>query len=75
MTPVDGKMAMGNKAGLAHATNFLAEIGPAARTIADLPPHKRAEVGPRLERAIKPFMQEDGLVLQGSVWVVEAQKV
>jgi SAM-dependent methyltransferase len=74
ITPVDGDMAMGHAAGLAHATNFLAEIGPAARAIADLPPHKRGEVGPRLEHAIKPFMRGEGLVLQGAVWVVEAVK-
>jgi ubiquinone/menaquinone biosynthesis C-methylase UbiE len=74
ITPVDGAMAMGNPMGLSHATNFLAEIGPAARAIADLPANKRGEVVPRLEAAIKPFMQGEGLVLQGAIWVVEAQK-
>jgi ubiquinone/menaquinone biosynthesis C-methylase UbiE len=74
ITPVDGAMAMGNPIGLSHATNFLAEIGPAARAIADLPANKRGEVVPRLEAAIKPFMQGEGLVLQGAIWVVEAQK-
>jgi ubiquinone/menaquinone biosynthesis C-methylase UbiE len=74
ITPVDGAMAMGTAAGLAHATNFLAEIGPAARAIADLPKEQRGEVAPRLEAAIKPFMKDNGLVLQGGVWVVEAIK-
>jgi SAM-dependent methyltransferase len=74
ITPVDGPMAMGRPLGIVEAARFLAEIGPAARAIADLPEAKRGQATPRLEAAIKPFMQGDGLVLQGGIWVVEARR-
>jgi ubiquinone/menaquinone biosynthesis C-methylase UbiE len=72
ITPFDGQMAMGAAKGVEAAAGFLAEIGPAARAIAELPKELRPEVTSRLEAAIAPHMQGGGLVLQGAVWIVEA---
>jgi SAM-dependent methyltransferase len=74
ITPFDGDMTMGKANGLQDAAAYIAEIGPAARAIADLPKEKRPEVVERLEAAIAPLMHGDALVLQGGVWVVEAVK-
>jgi ubiquinone/menaquinone biosynthesis C-methylase UbiE len=75
ITPFDGEMTMGGAKGIQDAAAYLAEIGPAARAIADLPKEKRPEVVRRLEAAITPHMRGDALVLKGGVWVVEAVKV
>jgi SAM-dependent methyltransferase len=75
ITPFDGKMTMGGVKGIENAATYLAEIGPAARAIAELPKEKRPEVTTRLEAIIAPLMQGAALVLQGSVWVVEAVRV
>jgi SAM-dependent methyltransferase len=72
-TPVDGEMVMGGRGGAGAAAQFLAEIGPAARAIADLPEAQRPQVRARLEAAIAPFMRDNQLVLKGAVWVVEAR--
>jgi ubiquinone/menaquinone biosynthesis C-methylase UbiE len=72
ITPFDGEMAMGGSKGRREATNYLAEIGPAARAIGELPKERRSEVMKRLEAAVAPWMRGDALVLQGAVWVVEA---
>jgi hypothetical protein len=74
ITPFDGEMTMGGTKGVQDAAAYLAEIGPAARAIADLPKEKRPEVVARLEAAVTPYMRGDALVLQGGVWVVEATK-
>jgi ubiquinone/menaquinone biosynthesis C-methylase UbiE len=72
ITPFDGHMAMGAAKGVQAAAAYLAEIGPAARAIAELPKEKRPEVMGRLEAVVSRHMQGDGLVLQGAIWVVEA---
>jgi ubiquinone/menaquinone biosynthesis C-methylase UbiE len=72
MTPFDGEMAMGSPKGVEAASAYIAEIGPAARAIADLPKERRPEVIKRLEAAVTPLMRGDSLVLQGGIWVVEA---
>jgi ubiquinone/menaquinone biosynthesis C-methylase UbiE len=72
ITPFDGHMAMGAAKGIEAAAAYLAEIGPAARAIAELPKEKRPEVMARLEAVVAKHMHGDGLVLQGAVWVVEA---
>jgi ubiquinone/menaquinone biosynthesis C-methylase UbiE len=72
ITPFDGEMAMGHPKGVEAAAAYIAEIGPAARAIADLPKERRPEVVARLEAAVKPLMRGDALMLQGGVWVVEA---
>lgn len=74
ITPFDGDMVLGGNKGISEAAAFLAEIGPAARAIADLPSTQRPTLLKRLEAAIEPFMQGDRLVLKGAVWVVEATK-
>jgi SAM-dependent methyltransferase len=72
ITPFDGHMAMGAAKGVEAAATYLAEIGPAARAIAELPKEKRPEVMERLEAVVAKHMSGAGLVLQGAVWVVEA---
>ncbi len=72
ITPYDGEMVMGGSKGVQEAANYVAEIGPAARAIAELAKEKRPEVLARLEAIITPLMRGDALVLQGGVWVVEA---
>lgn len=72
ITPFDGEMTMGGLKGIQAAAAYIAEIGPAARAIAELPKEKRPQVMARLEAAIAPLMRDDNLVLQGGVWVVEA---
>lgn len=72
ITPYDGQMAMGGAKGVEAAAAYIAEIGPAARAIAELPKQARPAMITRLETAIVPFMRGDQLVLQGGVWVVEA---
>jgi SAM-dependent methyltransferase len=72
ITPFDGDMAMGSPKGIEAAASYIAEIGPAARAIADLPKEMRPQVVKRLEAAVAPLMQGDALILQGGVWVVEA---
>lgn len=72
ITPFDGEMAMGSPRGIEAAAAYIAEIGPAARAIADLPKERRPEVMARLEAIVAPLMRGDALVLQGGVWVVEA---
>jgi SAM-dependent methyltransferase len=72
ITPFDGQMAMGAAKGIEAAAAYLAEIGPAARAIADLPKEERPEVMARLEAVVAKHMSGDGLVLQGAIWVVEA---
>jgi SAM-dependent methyltransferase len=74
ITPYDGDMRMGSANGVQGAATYLAEIGPAARAIADLPKEQRPPVVKRLEAAIAPFMRGDALVLNGAIWVVEAVK-
>jgi SAM-dependent methyltransferase len=74
ITPFDSEMTMGGTKGIQDAAAYIAEIGPAARAIADLPKEKRPEVIKRLEAAIAPLMRGDALVLQGGIWVVEAVK-
>jgi ubiquinone/menaquinone biosynthesis C-methylase UbiE len=74
ITPFDGEMTMGAAKGIHDAAAYIAEIGPAARAIAELPKEKRPEVLARLEATIAPFMRGNALVLQGSVWVVEAAR-
>ena len=63
-------LALGGEYG--GAATYVAEIGPAARAIAELPKEKRPEILARLEAIITPLMRGEALVLQGSVWVVEA---
>jgi SAM-dependent methyltransferase len=72
ITPFEGEMAMGAANGVEAAAHFVAEIGPAARAIADLPPARKPEAIAGLKTAITPFMRDGGLYLQGRVWVVEA---
>jgi hypothetical protein len=72
MTPFDGEMAMGSPRGLEAAAAYIAEIGPVARALAELPKERRPEVIKRLEAIVTPMMRGDSLVLQGGVWVVEA---
>jgi SAM-dependent methyltransferase len=72
ITPFDGHMAMGAAKGIEAAAAYLAEIGPAARAIAELPKEKRPDIMARLEDVVAKHMSGDGLVLQGAVWVVEA---
>lgn len=72
ITPFDGEMMMGKPSGVEAAAAYIAEIGPAARAIADLPKERRPEVIKRLEAAVAPLMRGDALMLQGGVWVVEA---
>jgi SAM-dependent methyltransferase len=72
ITPYDGDMIMGQQRGIEAAADFLAEIGPAARAIADLPLEYKPQALKRLEAAIRPHMSDDALVLKGGVWLVEA---
>ena len=72
ITPFDGEMVMGGSKGVQEAATYVAEIGPAARAIAELPKERRPEVLARLEAIITPLMRGEALVLQGGVWVVEA---
>jgi SAM-dependent methyltransferase len=72
ITPFDGQMAMGAAKGVEAAAAYLAEIGPAARAIAELPKEKRPDIMARLEAVVAKHMSGDGLVLQGAIWVVEA---
>jgi SAM-dependent methyltransferase len=72
MTPFDGEMAMGSPKGVEAAAAYIAEIGPVARALAELPKERRPAVIKRLEAIVTPMMRGDSLVLQGGVWVVEA---
>jgi SAM-dependent methyltransferase len=72
ITPFDGQMAIGAAKGVEAAAAYLAEIGPAARAIAELPKEKRPDIMARLEAVVAKHMSGDGLVLQGAIWVVEA---
>jgi SAM-dependent methyltransferase len=72
LTPFDGEMAMGSAKGIEAAGAYIAEIGPAARAIADLPKERRPDVIARLEAIVTPLMRGESLVLQGGIWVVEA---
>jgi ubiquinone/menaquinone biosynthesis C-methylase UbiE len=72
ITPFDGEMTMGAAKGVQDAATYIAEIGPAARAIGELPKEKRPEVIAQLEATIAPLMRGNALVLQGGVWVVEA---
>lgn len=75
ITPFDGDMVMGGSRGLQDAARYLTEIGPAARAIAELPQDLRPVVFARLETISIPYMRDTSLVLQGSVWVVEAVRI
>lgn len=75
ITPFDGDMTMGGAKGVQAAAAYIAEIGPAARAIAELPKEKRPELIARLESAIAPLMCGESLILQGGIWVVEAVRV
>jgi ubiquinone/menaquinone biosynthesis C-methylase UbiE len=72
ITPFDGEMAMGSPKGIQAAAAYIAEIGPAARAIAELPKEERPKVIARLETIVTPLMRGECLMLQGGVWVVEA---
>jgi SAM-dependent methyltransferase len=73
LTPVDAAMPMGPADGLEAAAAFMAEIGPAARAIAELGPELRETALQRLRSALQPHLSPSGqLLLGGAVWLVEA---
>jgi SAM-dependent methyltransferase len=74
LTPLDVMMPMGAPSGIGAAADFMAEIGPAARALSELPDAVKAEAKARLAAALLPHMTAQGqLLLGGAVWIVQAQ--
>jgi SAM-dependent methyltransferase len=71
ITPFEGPMLMGGK-GVEEVAAFMAEIGPAARALADLPVERRPLAIERLRAGLEPHLQDRRLILSGAVWLVEA---
>ena len=67
-------MSLGAASSLDEATDFLLEIGPAARALREAGPAKHAAVRQAIPDALAPHATEAGVVLGGATWIVTAHK-
>jgi SAM-dependent methyltransferase len=72
MTPFDALLTLGEAGPASVSAAFMAEVGPAARAIAELAPEARQLAIDRLAVALEPHRTDGQLRLGGAVWIVEA---
>jgi SAM-dependent methyltransferase len=73
LEPHDVPMRLGGAATVDEATDFLTQLGPAARVLRDAPADVVAAARVTLRAALLPHAGPEGVTLQGSVWIVTAR--
>ncbi|MCZ6782460.1 MAG: methyltransferase domain-containing protein [Proteobacteria bacterium] len=73
LDPVEQKLTMGAKADLESGIDFLLEVGPMARFLAEADDEQRAAARQALRGALEPYLTVDGLCLDSAAWVVTAR--
>jgi SAM-dependent methyltransferase len=73
LTRHDVPMRIAPPGRLDEATEFAVTMGPLGRLVRELPEASRPPIRAAVERALLPYDSPDGLVLNGSVWLVSAR--
>jgi hypothetical protein len=58
---------------IAEAVDFLTQVGPAARSVAEAEPQTRPLLLDALRSALATYDSASGVVLQGAIWLVSAR--
>ncbi len=72
---VDAPIAVAGGTGLDEAVEFLTQMGPTARALAEANAGEdvKAQVMGDLREALAPYETEDGVVMQSGTWIVSAR--
>lgn len=69
----DAELPVGDSSGLDAAANYMANIGPAGRLLADVDPKSKARAVTAIKTALESYTSSDGIRLAGSIWLVSAR--
>jgi SAM-dependent methyltransferase len=71
LIPLELRTPLGGS--LADAVDYLLQIGPTARLLADATPEQKSAVAAALSTALAPHLTPDGVAFQGAAWLVTAK--
>jgi SAM-dependent methyltransferase len=70
--PFDTSFRMASEGGAKTAVEFVSEIGPLARAMAEVGPDVKSAIVQRLHTLFEPLVRDDALDLPAAVWIVTA---
>jgi SAM-dependent methyltransferase len=73
LAPHEAQMSLGGARTLAEAVDFTAQIGPAARFIAEADPALKPRMTAALAEALGPYVTDAGVFVQAHAWLVTAR--